>query len=331
MIGAHIRGVGSYLPPGVVHNEKLSGLMTTSDEWIRTRTGIIERRYADEGVSCSDLGMEASRRALEDAGLGASDLDFIIFATVSPDHHFPGAGCYLQAKLGVSSIGCLDIRNQCTGFLYGLSVADAFIRAGVYRNILVVGAEVQSGALDFSDRGRDMAVLFGDGAGAVVVSPVEDNGPGILYTELHADGRFAKALCMDIWDISKKPFLTVENIENGDIYPKMDGKLVFKRAVTELVQLFHTTVKKADVDARDIKYIIPHQANLRINQMVARQLGLSEDKILSNIHKCANTTAASIPILLDETYRAGLVKDGDLLLLLAFGSGFTWASVLLRW
>lgn len=331
MIRSYIRGIGSYLPPGVVGNEELSGLMTTSDEWIRTRTGICERRFAGAGVSCSDLALEASRRALESAGLDATDLDFIIFATVSPDHHFPGAGCYLQAKLGLTSIGCLDVRNQCTGFLYSLSIADAYIRAGVYRNILVVGAEIQSGALDFSDRGRDVAVLFGDGAGAAVISSTEDNGRGILHTELHADGRYAKALCMDIWDISRKPYLTAKNIEDGDIYPKMDGRLVFKHAVTELVKLFHRTIAKAEVRAEDVKYIIPHQANLRINQMVAKQLGLPDDRIRSNIQRCANTTAASIPILLDETYRSGLLEEGDLIVLLAFGSGFTWASTLLHW
>ncbi len=331
MLKSYIRGIGSYLPPRVVTNEELGRLMTTSDEWIRTRTGIEERRYADEGVLCSDLALEASQRALADAGLVASDLDFIIFATLSPDHHFPGTGCYLQAKMGVPSIGCLDVRNQCTGFLYSLSVADAFIRAGVYENILVVGAEIHSSALDFTDRGRDVAVLFGDGAGAAVVSRYDGDDRGILCTELHADGRHARALCMDVWDISRKPYITRELIDSPDLWPKMDGKTVFRHAVTELIRLFHQTVGKAQVRVEDIKYVIPHQANLRINQMVGDQLGLPHGKVLNNIRKYGNTTAASIPILLDETYRAGLLEQGDLLMLMGFGSGFTWGSVLLRW
>ena len=305
--------------------------MTTSDEWIRTRTGILERRYADEGVLCSDLALEASRAALDDAHLDASELDFLILATLSPDHHFPGTGCYLQAKLGVSSIGCLDVRNQCTGFLYGLAVADAFIRAGVYRNILVVGSEIHSSALDFSDRGRDVTVLFGDGAGAAVVSRYEGDDRGILYTSLHADGRHARALCMDVWNISRKPYITKETLDGPDIWPKMDGKTVFKHAVTELLKLFRRTLDAVGVKAEAVKYVIPHQANLRINQMVAEQSGMPKEKFLSNIERYGNTTAASIPLLLDETYRAGMLEPGDLLMLMGFGSGFTWGSVLLRW
>jgi 3-oxoacyl-[acyl-carrier-protein] synthase-3 len=331
MLRSYVRGVGSYVPPRVVTNDDLSRLMSTSDEWIRTRTGIVERRYADAGVQCSDLALEASRKALADAGLEPADLDFIIFATLSPDHHFPGTGCYLQAKMGVSSIGCLDVRNQCTGFLYALSVADAFIRAGVYENILVVGAEIHSSALDFSDRGRDVAVLFGDGAGAAVLSRYDGTDRGILHTELHADGRHARALCMDVWDISRKPYITRELMDSPDLWPRMDGKTVFKHAVTELIKLFQQTLERAQVRVEDIKYVIPHQANLRINQMVGEHLGLPHGTVLNNIQKYGNTTAASIPLLLDETYRAGLLKAGDLLMLLGFGSGFTWGSVLLRW
>ncbi|NTW36566.1 MAG: beta-ketoacyl-ACP synthase 3 [Syntrophobacteraceae bacterium] len=256
MLRSYIRGVGSYVPPRVVTNDELSRLMSTSDEWIRTRTGIVERRYADEGVLCSDLALEASQRALADAGLAPSDLDFILFATLSPDHHFPGTGCYLQAKMGTSSIGCLDVRNQCTGFLYALSAADAFIRASVYENILVVGAEIHSSALDFTDRGRDVAVLFGDGAGAVVLSRYDGAHRGILHTELHADGRHARALCMDVWDISKKPYITRELIDSPALWPRMDGKTVFKHAVTELIKLFQQTIARAQVRAEDIKYVI---------------------------------------------------------------------------
>jgi 3-oxoacyl-[acyl-carrier-protein] synthase III len=326
-----ILGIGSYVPPRVVSNDELAGLMTTSDEWIRTRSGIEERRFAEEGVYCSDLALEAARNALADAHLEPSDLDFIILATISPDHHFPGTACFLQAKLGIPSIGCLDVRNQCTGFLYGLAVGDAFIRAGMYRHILVVGSELQSNALNFSDEGRDVAVLFGDGAGAVVLTASTEEERGVLYTELHADGRFAKALHMDVWDISRKPYLTHESIDAGEIWPQMDGKTVFKHAVVRLTELVTNALDQCKVQADDIRYIIPHQANMRINQLVAERLGFAQEKFLNNIQKYGNTTAASIPLMLDQAYRAGKLRRGDLLLLVAFGSGFTWASTLLRW
>ncbi|MEJ5365309.1 MAG: beta-ketoacyl-ACP synthase III [Desulfosoma sp.] len=331
MIRSAVVGIGSYVPPKVVTNDDLSRLMTTSDEWIQTRTGIRERRFAEEGVKCSDLALEACRKALSDAGMTAEDLDFLIFATLSPDHHFPGTGCYLQPKLGTGPIGCLDVRNQCTGFLYSLTVADALIRAGVYRNILVVGAEVHSSALDFSDRGRDVAVLFGDGAAAVVLSPSADPDRGVLYTELHADGRFARALCLDIWDISRKPYLTPETAATQDIWPQMDGKTVFKHAVTRLSEAIQHTLAVNGVSAEDIKYVIPHQANMRINQMVAQKLGFPEEKFLHNMQRYGNTTAASIPLLLDEAHRTGMIQKGDLVLLAAFGSGFTWGTALMRW
>jgi 3-oxoacyl-[acyl-carrier-protein] synthase III len=331
MIQSVIAGIGSYVPPRVVTNEELSKRMTTSDEWIRTRSGIEERRFADEGVYCSDLALEATRNALADANLEPSDLDFIIFATLSPDHHFPGAGCFLQAKLGVPSIGCLDVRNQCTGFVYALAVGDAFIRTGMYRHVLVVGSEIHSSALDFSDNGRDVSVLFGDGAGAVVLASSTEKDRGILYSELHADGRFAKVLYMDVWNISRKPYLTHESLDSGEIWPHMDGKTVFKHAVTRMAELVTNALARCDVQPEDIKFIVPHQANLRINQLVAERLGFSQEKFLNNIERHGNTTAASIPLLLDQTYRAGKLERGDLLLLIAFGSGFTWGSTLLRW
>ncbi|HOV88206.1 MAG TPA: beta-ketoacyl-ACP synthase III [Syntrophobacteraceae bacterium] len=331
MVRSVVRGIGSYVPPKVVSNEDLSALMSTSDEWIRSRSGIRERRFAEEGVYCTDLALEAVRRALGDADMEPSDLDFIIFATLSPDHHFPGNACYLQAKMGISDIGCLDVRNQCTGFLYSLAVADSFIRTGMYRNILVVGSEVHSSAMDFSDRGRDVAVLFGDGAGAVILSPSENGDRGVLYTELHADGQYARALYMDVWDISRKPFLGPEAVQSDVIWPKMDGKTVFKHAVIRLIQVFQSALKKSGVRPEDIKYVIPHQANMRINHLVAEKIGIPPEKFLHNMQKYGNTTAASLPLLLDETYRAGKLEKGDLLLLLAFGSGFTWGASLLRW
>lgn len=331
MFKSIISGMGSYVPPNVVTNDDLAKIITTSDEWIFARSGIKERRYAGEGVYCSDLALEASKKALEDANLKPSDLDFIIYATLSPDHFFPGSSCYLQTKLGIDKTGCLDVRNQCTGFLYSMAIADAFIRMGMYKNILVVGAEIHSNCLEFTDLGRNVTVLFGDAAGAAIFSATEDEDRGVLYTELHADGKFAKSLHMDVWDVSHKPFITHQDIDNRNIWPKMDGKTVFKNAVTELCKIIPATLEKNNVTMDDVKYIIPHQANLRINQMIAKQLEIPDGIMLNNIEKYGNTTAASIPLLLDETYRAGMIEKGDLLLFVAFGAGFTWASALMRW
>lgn len=331
MIRSRIKGIGSYVPPKAVTNNDLAKIMTTSHEWIHTRSGIEERHFAEEGVSCSDLALFAVKKALEDARITEEDVDFIIFATLSPDHHFPGSACYLQAKMGIPGVPCLDVRNQCSGFIYSLATADAFIRTGQYRNILVIGAEVHSSALNFTDDGRDVAVLFGDGAGAVVVSPSDDPERGILYTELHADGRHARSLYLDIWDISKKPYITPESAQTRQIWPQMDGKNVFKHAVTRLPEVIESTLEKTGVAADDIKYVIPHQANLRINQFAAAKLKWPEEKFLHNIERYGNTTAASIPLLLDETLKAGMIDPGDLILMAAFGAGFTWGSVLIRW
>lgn len=331
MVRSVIAGIGSYVPPEVVTNDDLSKLMDTSDEWIRSRSGIEERHHAPEGVSCSDLALEASRKALEDAGMSPSDLDFIIFATLSPDQNFPGNGCYLQAELGAGPIGAMDVRTQCSGFLYALTTADAFIRAGIYRNILVVGAELQSSILDFSNRGRNVTVLFGDGAAATVVSASEDPERGILYSELHADGTFASCLQMRVWDISRKPYISRDIFKSGAMWMEMDGPAVFKHAVMSMTEVADNSIKRSGIKAEDIKYVIPHQANQRINLMVAERLGFPPEKFLSNIRKYGNTSAASIPLLMDQTYRSGMLERGDLLLLLGFGSGFTWASTLLRW
>ncbi|MBW1989732.1 MAG: ketoacyl-ACP synthase III [Deltaproteobacteria bacterium] len=331
MIRSVISGIGSYVPPKAVTNDDLAKLMTTSHEWIQTRSGIEERRFADEGVYCSDLALEASKKAIEDAGITKDDVDFIILATLSPDHHFPGTGCALQDKLGIGPVGALDVRNQCTGFLYSLTVADALVRTGAYKNILVVGAEVHSSALNFTDEGRSVAVLFGDGAAAVIVSPSEEEDRGVLYTELHAEGKYAKALHLDIWDISRKPYLTAEDLEKGQHWPAMDGGTVFKHAIIRLVEVVEHTLEKNGFTKEDVKYVIPHQANMRINQFVADKLKMPREKFLHNMQKYGNTTAASIPLLLDETYRQGMLNRGDLLLLVGFGAGFTWGSALLRW
>jgi 3-oxoacyl-[acyl-carrier-protein] synthase-3 len=314
-----------------VTNFDLEKMFETSDEWIQQRTGIVERRYADEGVYCSDLALEASRDALKNAGMKAEDIDFIIFATLSPDHHFPGSGVYLQRKLGLSEIGCMDVRNQCTGFLYGLAVADAFIRVGMYKRILVVGAEVHSSALNFTFEGRDVAVLFGDGAGAVIVGPSDDPSRGILSTHLHADGRYADILKLEIWDISKKPYLTHKTLDEGRIWPKMKGKEVFKMAVTKIPEVIQEALQANNLKIEDIDFFLPHQANLRINQFAAQQLGVPQEKFYNNIQRCGNTTAASLPLLLSELLEQGAIREGSLILMVAFGSGFTWAASVIRW
>jgi len=331
MIRARILGVGRYLPERRVTNFDLMRMFDTSDEWIQQRTGIVERRYADEGVSCSDLALEATRDALKNAGLRAQDLDFIIFATLSPDHHFPGSGCNLQRKLGLPEVGCLDVRNQCSGFLYSLAVADAFVRIGMYRRVLVVGAEVHSSALSFTNQGRDVAVLFGDGAGAVIVGPSEDPAQGILSSHLHADGRFAEALRLDIWDISKKPYIRHEDIDEGRVWPQMRGKEVFRMATTKMPEVIQIALNANRLTLDQIALFIPHQANLRINQFCAARLGVPEEKFFSNIQRYGNTTAGSIPIALSEALEQGLIREGDHILLVAFGAGFTWAATVIRW
>lgn len=331
MIRAKILGVGRYLPEKRVTNSDLAKMFNTSDEWIRQRTGIVERRFAEEGVYCSDLALEASREALKNAGMKAEDLDFIIFATLSPDHHMPGSGCYLQAKMGLTEIGCLDIRNQCSGFLYSLAVANAFVRMGMYKRILVIGAEIHSSGLSFTDEGRDVAVIFGDGAGAVIVGPSDDPSRGILSTHLHADGRYADILRLEMFDISRKPYLTHQTIDEGRIWPKMKGKEVFRMAVTKIPEVVEEALRANGLKAEDVDLFLPHQANLRINQFAAARLEVPEEKFYSNIQRYGNTTAASIPIALSEVLEQGALKEGDLLMMVGFGSGFTWGASVIRW
>ena len=328
---SRILGTGHYVPPRVVTNADLEKVLDTSDAWIQKRTGIAQRHFVDEGTGSSDLAVEASLRALDDAGLSVSDLDFIIVATLSPDHDFPGVSCFVQEKLGIPGIGALDIRAQCSGFIYGLSIADQFISTGHYRNILLVGAEVQSTALDFTTGGREMAVLFGDGAGAVVLGPSENNGQGVISTHLHADGRYAKELWMEAPGFIFHPRITPEMIAEGRHYPKMNGKEVFKGAVKKLVEVINHTLDSNGFDISDVDIFIPHQANLRINDFVGQKLGLPREKVFSNIHKYGNTTAASIPIALDEARKEGRIDPHDLVLSAAFGAGFTWGAALIRW
>jgi len=327
-----ITGTGHYVPPKVVSNFDLEKIMNTTDDWIVQRSGIRTRHYADDGVGSMAMGVEAARRALADARCAPADVDFIIAATLSPDQYFPGIGVQIQAELGCGTIGALDVRAQCSGFLFALSVADQFIRTGTYKKILVVASEVQSHNLDYSDEGRDMAVLFGDGAGAVVCEPATDGrGHAILSTHLFGDGKFAKVLSMDTPNSTRNPTFTAETFEKKLYYPRMDGKRVFVNAVERMPEAVRAALAANGLTVEDISFLIPHQANDRISLMVAQKLGIPVEKVVRNIERYGNTTAASIPIALDETVREGRLKTGDLLVLTAFGSGFTWASAAIRW
>ena len=326
-----ILGIGGYLPPRVVTNHDLARLMDTSHEWIVERTGIHERRWADEGTCCTDLALPAARAALEQAELTADHLDLIIFATTTPDHDFPGAGVFLQQKLGVAGIPALDIRQQCTGFVHGLAVADAFIRAGLHEHVLVVGAELQSAALDVSTRGRDMAVLFGDGAGAAVVGPAGDEGRGILSTHLHADGADARILWMEKPGSAFRPRISAADLEAGLHYPRMEGRRVFKHATTRMPEAVREALDANGLTIAELDLLIPHQANLRISESVAHHLGLGPERVHNNIQTTGNTTAASIPLCLCDAQRSGRLREGMLVCLAAFGAGLTWGSALLRW
>ena len=327
-----ITGTGHYVPPDVVSNDDLAKLMDTSDEWIRQRSGIVTRRHAATGLGSSDLGAEASLRAIADAGIDKSEIDFIIAATISPDHYFPGIGVMIQAKLGLAGIGALDVRAQCSGFIYGLSAADQYIRTGTYKKILLVAAEVQSHNLNYTDAGRDMAVLFGDGAGAVILEPADAaKGRGVLSTHLFADGRHVADLCMEKPSSKDRPTFSPELLETGKFFPLMDGKNVFKNAVEKMPEAVLAGLRHNNLTVDQVDYLIPHQANERISQMVARQLKIPLEKVVRNIDRLGNTTAASIPIALDEAVKDGRIKSGNLVVLTAFGSGFTWASAVIRW
>jgi 3-oxoacyl-[acyl-carrier-protein] synthase III len=344
-----IAGIGYYVPKNVFTNHDLLKYMDTSDEWIQERSGIKERRYADRtGETTTTMGVEAAKIAIERAGITAQDIDFIVFATLSPDYYFPGCGVLLQRAMKMKEIGALDIRNQCSGFVYALSVADQFIKTGMYKNILVVGSEKHSFGLDFSTRGRNISVIFGDGAGAVVLQPTTKEGQGILSTHLHSDGESAEILAMynpgthaNHW--VEKPvadfddaeianmFMSKAMIDKAQNFPNMDGPAVFKKAVVKFPEVVMEALEANNLEPKDIDLLVPHQANLRIAQFIQVKLGLPDDKVYNNIDKYGNTTAASIPIALCEAWEQGKIKDGDLVCLAAFGSGFTWGSALLRW
>ncbi len=344
-----IAGIGFYVPANVFTNKDLLKYMDTSDEWIQERTGIKERRYANRiGETTTTMGVEAATIAIERAGITPQDIDFIVFATICPDYYFPGCGVLLQRAMKMKEIGALDVRNQCSGFVYALSVADQFIKSGMYKNILVVGSEKHSFGLDFSTRGRNISVIFGDGAGAVVLQPTIKEGQGILSTHLHSDGESAEILAMfnpgthanhwvpeELADFDDAEigelFMSHAMVDKAQLFPNMDGPAVFKKAVVKFPEVIKEALTQNGLTTTDLKMLIPHQANLRIAQFVQQKLQLRDDQVYNNIQKFGNTTAASIPIALCEAWEQGKIKEGDLVCLAAFGSGFTWASALIRW
>jgi 3-oxoacyl-[acyl-carrier-protein] synthase III len=350
-----IAGIGHYVPENIVTNDDLTKIMDTTDEWIQERTGIQARRYGKKHEeTTSTMGAKAARIACERAGITPEEVDFIIFATLSPDYYFPGCGVLMQRELGITKQECaaLDIRNQCSGFLYGISIADQFVKTGMYKNVLVVGAEMHSMGLDFSTRGRNVTVIFGDGAGAVLIQPTNEPNQGILTTKLHSDGTYAEKLAFinpgshggyHYRDAEEKPdfgypgadtygeiFMTQHMLDNAQHYPVMEGQFVFKLAVQKFPEVIKEALDAVGLQTTDIDMLIPHQANLRISQFVQKTLRLSDDKVWNNIQKYGNTTAASVPIALCEAWEAGKIKSGDLVCLAAFGSGFTWGSALIR-
>lgn len=333
MRNSRITGVGRYLPEKVVTNDDLAQMMDTSDEWIRERSGIRERRFFELGKdTTANMGTKAAKMALQNAGLAPSDVDFIVFATLSPDYNFPGSGVLVQKELGISTVGAIDIRTQCTGFVYGLSVADQFIKTGMYNTVLVIGSEIHSSGLDLTTRGRSVSVLFGDGAGAVVLQATDDNDRGILSTHLHSEGEYAEELAvLDPGSSRDIPRTQSYMIEEGTVFPVMNGNYVFKHASTRFPEVIQEALSANGYQPSDIDLLIPHQANLRISQMVQKILGLKDEQVFNNIQRYGNTTAASIPIAMSEAWEQEKISEGDLVCLAAFGSGFTWGSALIRW
>ncbi len=331
MPNPYISGTGFYLPPRIVTNDELSTYMDTSDEWIQERTGIKERHYVEEGEGPSDIAIPAAKQALNMAGLKVSDIDLIIFATSTPDFYAPGSGCLLQEKMVFNEIVALDIRVQCSGFIYGLSIAEQYIRTGTFKNILLIGAEVQSTAMDLTNTGRDTAIIFGDGAGAAIISATDEDR-GVLSTHMHSEGKYLKELWLESpASNAGYPRINKEALDEGKQFLKMNGKEVFRHAVTRFPEVINEALEANNLTSENIDLLIPHQANLRITQMVQKRLSLRNEQVFSNIHKYGNTTAATIPIALAEAFNEGKIKDGDLLVLASFGSGFTWASAIMKW
>jgi 3-oxoacyl-[acyl-carrier-protein] synthase-3 len=328
-----ILGVGHAVPDRVVTNDDLTSRMDTSAEWIEQRTGIRQRRHIDRNCGATDLGKLAAEKAMRAAGVEIEDIGAIIFATLSPDIDWPASACLLAAKLGARPMPAFDVRNQCSGFIYGLACADALLRAGRTRYALLVGGEIHSTGLDFTTRGREVGVIFGDGAGAVVVGPSDDASRGILSTHLHADGKYAEKLWLESVASRNSPRITESDLDGDDpsAFPRMEGKFVFRHAVTRFPEVIREALEYNHLSVEDLDLLVPHQANLRINQMAAMSLGLDEAKVVNNIERFGNTTAASIPIALDEAIADGRVSPGKVVCLAAFGAGFTWAAALIRW
>lgn len=336
MYSSKISGLGCYVPDNVVTNDDLSKMMDTNDAWIQERTGIKERRWVKRGSddTTATMGVKAAKIAIERAGIDKNDIDFIVFATLSPDYYFPGPGVQVQKELDIKTVGALDVRNQCSGFVYALSVADNYIKTGMYKHILVIGSELHSHGLDKTTRGRGVSVIFGDGAGAAIVSRQEDTNKGILSTHLHSQGEHAEELVVKAPGMGTRWVTDIisENDPTDESYfPYMNGQFVFKNAVVRFSEVIMEGLKANQLEVEDIDMLIPHQANLRIAQFIQRKFKLTDDQVFNNIQKYGNTTAASIPIALTEAWEEGKIKEGDLVVLAAFGSGFTWGSVLIRW
>ena len=331
MANAIILGTGHAVPERVVTNDDLAELMDTSDEWIRTRTGIRERRWIRSGETGVALGQRAAEQALAAAGLGPADVDAIFYATISPDHFLPGNGILLQHALGCGPIPAIDLRMQCAGFVYALATAELHVRTGTYRHVLVVGQEIQSTRMDVSTRGRHTAVIFGDGAGAVVLGPTEEAGRGVLAADLHTDGAFVDKLWVEEPGAIRNPTVSADRYAEGRYFLTMDGREVFRHAVVRMPESVRACLGRVGLEPQAIRLLLAHQANLRISEAVQKSLGLRDEQVYNNIERFGNTTAATIPIALDECVRAGRLAPGDLVVFTAFGSGFSWGSVAMRW
>ena len=335
MYNSKIIGLGYFVPENIVTNDDLSQLMDTNDAWIQERTGIKERRWVkDSGDTTASMGIKAAKIAIERSGIDKDDIDFIVFATLSPDMYFPGPGVQVQEALNIKTVGALDVRNQCSGFVYGISVADQFIKTGMYKNVLVIGSELHSHGLDKTTRGRGVSVIFGDGAGAAVLTREEDTTKGILSTHLHSQGEHAEELVLIAPGMGKRwvnDILADNDPKDESYFPYMNGQFVFKNAVVRFNEVIMEGLQKNNLKVKDIDMLIPHQANLRISQFIQRQFKLNDDQVFNNIQKYGNTTAASIPIALTEAWEQGKIKENDTVVLAAFGSGFTWGSVIIKW
>jgi len=336
MFNSKIIGLGHYVPENIVTNDDLSKVMDTTDQWIQERTGIKERRWvkAGDGQSTFTMGLEAAKTAISNSGIKNEDIDLIVFATLSPDYYFPGPGVQVQEALEIKTVAAIDIRAQCSGFVYSISVADQFIKTGMYKNVLVIGSELQSRGIDKSTRGRSISVIFGDGAGAAVLTREEDSASGILSTHIHSEGKHALELATEAPGMGTRWVTDIIKDNNPDDFsyrPYMNGQFVFKHAVRRFSEVIYEGLHKNNLEVSDISLLIPHQANLRISQFIQKKFGLSDDQVYNNIHKYGNTTAASIPIALSEAHEQGMIKTGDTVVLAAFGSGFTWGSVIIKW